>query len=229
MESLDKAGIAVVPVTGRPGGWCDQIARQWPVAGVVGENGAFYFSYDAANRVVRRSYWFSEARRARDRLRLDALAREIRQAVPRAGIASDQRYRESDLAIDWAEDVGPLSEGEINNIVEVAASAGATVRISSIHINIWFGDFSKLEMAKRLGSEVLGLDPDGHPEKFVFVGDSPNDVTMFGFFPNSVGVANVLKFRGRLEAEPTYVTTEEGGDGFLEVANTLLEERSLSS
>ena len=229
MEPLDRADIAVVPVTGRPAGWCDQIARQWPVAGVVGENGAFYFSYDAANRAVRRSYWFSEARRARDRLRLNTLAREIRQAVPRAGIASDQRYRESDLAIDWAEDVGPLSEGEINKIVGVAASAGATVRVSSIHINIWFGNFSKLEMAKRLGSEVLGLDPDAHPEKFVFVGDSPNDVTMFGFFPNSVGVANVLRFQGRLEAEPTYVTTGEGGDGFLEVAHALLEERSFSS
>jgi hydroxymethylpyrimidine pyrophosphatase-like HAD family hydrolase len=83
-------------------------------------------------------------------------------------------------------------------------------------------------MAKRLGSEVLGLDPDTHPEKFVFVGDSPNDVTMFGFFPNSVGVANVLRFQGRLEAEPTYVTIGEGGDGFLEVAHALLEERSFS-
>jgi hydroxymethylpyrimidine pyrophosphatase-like HAD family hydrolase len=188
----------------------------------VGENGAFYFSYDPEGRTVRRCHWFPEARRAADRGLLDALARKITIAVPRAGIASDQRYRESDLAVDWAEDVGPLDQSEIDQIVAIARTAGATVRVSSIHINIWFGEFSKLEMTKRMVSEVLGLDPVSRPEDFVFVGDSPNDVTMFGYFPNSIGVANVLKFRGRLESEPTYVTASEGGDGFLEVARALL-------
>jgi hydroxymethylpyrimidine pyrophosphatase-like HAD family hydrolase len=110
MESLERSGISVVPVTGRPAGWCDQIARQWPVAGVVGENGAFYFSYNPSRRTVRRCHWFPEARRAADRVLLDALARKITDHVPRAGIASDQRYRESDLAVDWAEDVGPLDQ-----------------------------------------------------------------------------------------------------------------------
>src|SRR4051812_7299860 len=43
--SLNDAGIQVVPVTGRPAGWCEMIARQWPVAGVIGENGGFYFRY----------------------------------------------------------------------------------------------------------------------------------------------------------------------------------------
>ena len=40
---LHDAGIAVVPVTGRPAGWCDLIVRQWPVQGVVGENGALSY------------------------------------------------------------------------------------------------------------------------------------------------------------------------------------------
>ena len=101
MDYLERAGISVVPVTGRPAGWCDQIARQWPVAGVVGENGAFYFSYNPSRRTVRRCHWFPEARRAADRVLLDALARKITDHVPRAGIASDQRYREFDLAVDW--------------------------------------------------------------------------------------------------------------------------------
>ena len=48
--ALFRAGIAVVPVTGRPAGWCDHIARMWPVRAVVGENGAFYFRYDRARR-----------------------------------------------------------------------------------------------------------------------------------------------------------------------------------
>ena len=46
MERLQEAGLIVVPITGRPAGWCDLVARLWPVNGVVGENGAFYFHYD---------------------------------------------------------------------------------------------------------------------------------------------------------------------------------------
>src|SRR4029450_10751521 len=50
MEALKNAGFRVIPVTGRPAGWCDHIARFWPVDAVVGENGAFYFRHDPAAR-----------------------------------------------------------------------------------------------------------------------------------------------------------------------------------
>src|SRR5262249_57511345 len=43
LERLQAAGFRVVPITGRPAGWCDHIARMWPVDAVVGENRAFYF------------------------------------------------------------------------------------------------------------------------------------------------------------------------------------------
>ena len=46
MEALQRAGYILVPVTGRCAGWCDHIARMWPVNAIVGENGAFYFRYD---------------------------------------------------------------------------------------------------------------------------------------------------------------------------------------
>ena len=43
---LKNAGLKLISVTGRPAGWCDHIARMWPLDGVVGENGAFYFWLD---------------------------------------------------------------------------------------------------------------------------------------------------------------------------------------
>ena len=46
LAALHKAGLLVVPVTGRPAGWCDHIARFWPVDAVVGENGAFWMWHD---------------------------------------------------------------------------------------------------------------------------------------------------------------------------------------
>jgi HAD superfamily hydrolase (TIGR01484 family) len=225
MERLSRAGIAVVPVTGRPAGWCDMIARQWPVDGVVGENGAFYFRHDEAGRRFLRRFWVPEETRRADRERLWTIARRILEEVPGTGIASDQQYREADIAIDWCEDVAPLSDGEVRRIVEIAEAAGATARVSSIHVNMWFGDFSKLGMARRFVSDMRELDVDADPEAFVFVGDSPNDQTMFAHFPHAVGVANVLRFRDQLTRPPTYVSPSEGGDGFAEVADALLTAR----
>lgn len=225
IEALARAGFAVVPVTGRPAGWCDLIARLWPVAGVVGENGAFYFHYARDERRVIRRYWHGLEERRRGRARLDALAARLLEAVPGAGIASDQAYRETDLAIDWREDVPALSPAEVTRLISLAQAEGATVKLSSIHINIWFGDFDKLRMTQCLLREVLDTDPDAEPGASVFVGDSPNDAPMFGFFPNAIGVANILDFCGRIESEPTYVTEARGGDGFAEVGRALLEAK----
>src|SRR6478752_5919576 len=63
LERLERAGFRVVPVTGRPAGWCDMIARFWPVDAVIGENGAFYFHYDHAARTMTRRFWLSDEER----------------------------------------------------------------------------------------------------------------------------------------------------------------------
>ena len=221
MERLGEAGFAVVPVTGRPAGWCDHIARMWPVAGVVGENGAFYFRYDRGARTMVRRYWKSAA----DRRRLAECEARILAAVPGAAIAADQGYREADLAIDHCEDCPPLSEREIDRIVELFEAAGATAMVSSIHVSGWFGDYDKLAMTRLMFDERFGLDLDAARETIVFVGDSPNDAPMFGYFPHSVGVANVRDFVGRLAHLPAWVSEGRGGHGFVELADALIAAR----
>jgi hydroxymethylpyrimidine pyrophosphatase-like HAD family hydrolase len=62
-------------------------------------------------------------------------------------------------------------------------------------------------------------------DRIVFAGDSPNDAPMFGYFPNSVGVANVLDFAGDLRHKPRYVTKARGAHGFVELAEALLSAR----
>jgi HAD superfamily hydrolase (TIGR01484 family) len=106
LERLQGAGLKVIPVTGRPAGWCDHIARMWPVDAVVGENGAFWMRHDAATRKLRTV--FAGAAPADRQARLDAVAREILAAVPGCALASDQFCRAADLAIDYCEDVAPL-------------------------------------------------------------------------------------------------------------------------
>jgi HAD superfamily hydrolase (TIGR01484 family) len=225
LERLRGAGLKVVPITGRPAGWCDLIARQWPVDAVVGENGAFYFRYDDPARRMTRRYWKNDADRAADRARLAALEATILAAVPGARVAADQAYRAADLAIDFREDVAPLTDAEVERIAALFRAAGATAKISSIHVNGWYGDYDKLAMTRHLFAEVFATDLDAARDRVVFAGDSPNDAPMFGYFPNAVGVANVHDFAGRLDAEPTWVTTARGADGFVELAETILASR----
>jgi hypothetical protein len=226
MEALTEAGIAVVPVTGRPAGWCDHIARMWPVAGVVGENGAFCFRYDRGNRRMIRHFWRSEAQQADDRRRLDDLRARILAEVPGTRIPSDQPYRLADLAIDFAEDTGPLEAAAIDRILALFEAAGARAKVSSIHVNGWFGDYDKLAMSRRFLAEHLGLDPDRDNDRIVYVGDSPNDAPMFQAFRHSVGVANVREFLDRIETPPAWVTDGRGGAGFVELSQALLAARS---
>ena len=227
LERLSRAGLLCVPITGRPAGWCDHIARMWPVDAVVGENGAFYFRYDAEKRRMIRRFFFPDDRREADRRRLERVRERVLAEVPGSAVASDQLYREADLAIDFCEDVPRLPQAAIDRIVGIFQSEGATAKVSSIHVNGWFGDYDKLTMTRILLSECFGVDLDAEKDRYVFVGDSPNDEPMFAYFPNAVGVANVRDFEDRLETPPAYVTDGRAGSGFAELAETLLAASTL--
>jgi hypothetical protein len=222
LARLRAGGLLVVPITGRPAGWCDMIARSWPVDGVVGENGAFYFRYDAAARRMLRAYADRPEDRAGKRRRLDALAARILAEVPGCAISADQAYREADLAIDFCEDVTPLPPAAVARIAEIFREEGATAKISSIHVNGWFGSYDKLSMTRRFMAEQFGTDLGQACADYVFIGDSPNDAPMFGFFPKAVGVANVTTQAAGCEALPAFVTRGSHGAGFAELTDWLL-------
>ncbi len=221
LADLQDAGLKVVPVTGRPAGWVDHIARMWPVDGVVGENGGLWF-WMGEHRLERR-FLQSEQERRRNRERLDAVAATILAEVPGTALASDQPYRELDVAIDFCEDVPPLDDDAIDAIVDRFRAAGATCKVSSIHVNGWFGDFDKLTGFRRLVAERWPGVPE---ERWLYVGDSANDEPMFAAFgERSVGVANVRRFLPRMTAHPAWITDAPGGHGFAELSGRILSAR----
>jgi HAD superfamily hydrolase (TIGR01484 family) len=224
MEQLVENNIQVVPITGRPAGWCDHIARMWPVAGVVGENGAFYFRYDDVHKKMKRRYFASEKQRRENQLKLATLKHDILKKVPGSRVSADQLYREADLAIDFCEDVPLLTREAVDRIVRIFEEAGAQAKISSIHVNGWFGHYDKLTMAKIFFEDIFDLPLSSAKDRVVFIGDSPNDCPMFAYFPHTVGVANILDFKDRLEHEPAWITEEPGGRGFAEMAAILLSQ-----
>jgi HAD superfamily hydrolase (TIGR01484 family) len=227
LEKLSAVGIGIVPVTGRPAGWCDMIARFWPVRAVVGENGAFYFSYDAKNRRMIRAFSDNAETRANNRLRLQNIRDEVLATISGAAVASDQAYRETDLAIDFAEDVPRLCDAQIDQIVDICRSAGAVAKVSSIHVNCWFGEHNKASMTRQLMRDKFGL-PNGSPEAHnvcAFIGDSPNDAEMFAALKKSVGVANLNELIDRCEAIPRWITRQNSGAGFREFAQLVLDAK----
>lgn len=223
--AIKGAGLRAVPVTGRPAGWCDHIARMWPVDGVVGENGACYFWFDEEERKLKKRFLDSDEVRAEKRRKLEAVRDEILSEVPGTRVASDQRYRETDLAIDYCEDVPPLGTDAVDKICRIFEAHGATCKVSSIHVNGWFGSYDKLGMVKRFTSEQLHIDLDCARSDFIYCGDSPNDEPIFGFFPISVAVRNVEKFLKQMKNRPAYITSHEGGEGFAELVRHILRYR----
>ena len=222
LERLQHAGLLVIPVTGRPAGWCDHIARMWPVDAIVGENGAFWFRHDSkAGKLVKR-YVVSDMERQRRAEQLHKIGRKILAEVPGSAIASDQAYREADLAIDFREDVPALPREAVAKIVAIMEAEGLTAKVSSIHVNGWFGDYDKLSTTRRMLKEDFDIDLDHDRESFLFVGDSPNDQPMFAFFPNSVGVANVLQMADLMTDFPNWITPSAGAAGFAELADALI-------
>lgn len=220
-----EAGLVLVPVTGRPAGWCDHFARFWPIDAVVGENGAFtFFMQDGVRqRLDTPMQWTREEAQGR----LADLRRQIRARFPHAVWASDQAYREYDLAIDVYEDVPAWPMSDVETLMKMCADNGAEVKLSSVHVNTWFGDYHKYKgFTHWLNEGAPGTTHDAVPlDAWIYLGDSPNDEPMFERFERSVGVANALPFRDRMAHGPRWVTKGTGGAGFAQVVHRLVDER----
>jgi hypothetical protein len=295
---LHEVGLKVIPVTGRPAGWCDLIAREWPVDGVVGENGALAFWEEAGppeataqkttepttaepttaepttaepttaaqttaeparpkngQRPVLRQEFHPNAIR-NDHPVLLRIKEKALAEVPGLRLAKDQFARMFDIALDFAEEEPILSLEAAEKVRAIAAAEGAMAKISSIHVNVWMGSYDKLSMAeaflcKRFGwnarldrdehgrqnecggrderggdrDEHGGQDERGGLFQVLFAGDSPNDEPMFARFPLACGVANVNRYRAYMKTLPAFVSSKEGGEGFAEIVDAILQKR----
>lgn len=216
---LSSLGVEIIPVTGRPAGWCEMIARFWPVRAIIGENGAFYFQYK--NFKMQRHFLIDESTRKKNQEHLKKIQTEVLKKIPGSAVASDQFSRLFDLAIDFCEDVKPLKKDDVLKIKKIFETHGAHAKISSIHVNGWFGEYDKLAALEIFYKKELKLAEKKFQAQSVFIGDSPNDEPLFGFFQNSVGVANVRDFAEDLKQHPSYVCLKTNAKGFVELAKKI--------
>jgi HAD superfamily hydrolase (TIGR01484 family) len=223
LQRLRDAGLPVIAITGRPMGWSLPFAQSWPVNAIVAENGSVALFREGG--ALRTEYSQDEATRQHNAERLREVAQRVLREVPGATLSQDSAGRVTDIAIDHSE-FAHLSAAQIDEVVAVMRTEGMNATVSSIHINGWFGDHTKLSGARWAVQRLLGRQVDSELAQWVYVGDSTNDQLMFGHFPISVGVANVQQFSAQLHTWPAYITQGERGAGFAEVAQAVLSART---
>ena len=217
LEKFKDNKIKTVVVTGRPAGWCDLIARWWPVDSVIGENGAFSFSL--SNDKITRQLMDSKFSSEYSKKILMKLYDDIKENFGEIHLASDQPFRQWDLAVDISED-NYIPPNKVQEIYQFCKSKGANAAVSNIHLNIWFGNYNKCDMALKILDDWKVKIND-----CVYVGDSPNDSPMFKKFPVSVGVKSVQKYLNVMKQSPSYVTDRDGRQGFEDLAELILSTK----
>jgi len=220
LERLQRRGFWVVIVSGRPAGWADCLMRLWPIDAMIFENGAGILRRDG--KKLKLELLATDRNIDEQRAILQQHFDTLKKEIPGLKLASDQHYRLFDFAIDFNEEPPFLDEKTVDRILErLSADQRLTVKLSSIHVNYWYGKHTKVTACQRLlalDGKARGVDAGA----VVFCGDSPNDEPLFQFFPHSIGVANIHKFLDRLTYRPTYTTKSPSGSGFQEVAAHLL-------
>ncbi|MDD2879460.1 MAG: HAD-IIB family hydrolase [Rhodoferax sp.] len=244
LSDLKAAGLHVIPITGRPIGWCEPFANgntaqhsaPWAVDAIVAENGAVAFTANNLcgiglqplsnkRKQLSKIYLQTDATRALNVTRMQQVAAQVLREVPEARLSQDSHGRETDIAIDHSE-FAHLPPDKIAQVVAIMQAAGMTATVSSIHINGWFGAHNKLEGARWIARELFGRALDAELSQWAYVGDSTNDKVMFAHFQHSIGVANIRRFAAELTHAPRYITAAERGTGFAEVAQAILTARA---
>ncbi len=236
LADLKAAGLAVIPITGRPVGWCAPFANIWPVDAMVAENGGVAFAPENICKIglkplcnkreqLSKIYYSDAASRAINTLKMQQVAQRILQTIPGTALSQDAAGRETDIAVDYSEHVH-LDPDTVAQVVSLMQSEGMQATVSSIHINGWYGSHNKLEAARWMLRTLFGRSLDDELNAWVYVGDSTNDQLMFAHFPHSVGVANIRRFANDLVHWPRFVTEGERGAGFAEVASAILLARA---
>lgn len=223
LARLRAAGLPVIAITGRPVGWSEPFARDWPIDAIVAENGAVALFMEGG--ALRIEYAQDEATRALNAQRLAEAAQRVQREVPGATLARDSAGRVTDIAVDHSE-FAQLGAEHIDAVVAIMREQGMNATVSSIHINGWFGTHDKRSGAQWIVQRLLGRDVEAERDRWVYVGDSTNDQLMFAHYSLSVGVANLMRFAEQLTVWPAWITLSERGRGFAEVADRLLATRA---
>lgn len=222
MHRLAAAGVPLVIATGRPLGWAEVLMKTLPVRAAVAENGAAALLWEGG-RLVASFTEADDAVRARDMAAVRAAVARVKAHLPMLNEVVDYTRRETDVALDIGEAV-TVPEAIVAEARAMLEADGCAAVASTVHLHASRYRADKPAGLRRVLAR-LGLDPEALSTRWIYLGDSPNDAAAFAAIDRSVGVANVARWVGRIDALPRYVAPHEGGRGFVDVVSKLLAER----
>ncbi|MEM9218026.1 MAG: HAD family hydrolase [Cyanobacteria bacterium P01_F01_bin.150] len=241
LESLADAQWPVMIVTGRSAGWVHGVANMMPIVGAIAENGGvFCFSEQSAiHRNTSEVHIIANGSNGANASNISSVSnpanisdisdiplhrqkladtfRQIQNQYPQIEEAADNQFR----LTDWTFDVRGLSQADLDAIAQFCQDQGWSFTYSTVQCHIKPQGQDK---ATAIKSVLAQFFPDYTPDQVVTVGDSPNDVSLFNpaDFQCSVGVANIVKYRDRLQYFPAHITQAYEADGFCELTHALL-------
>lgn len=218
---LNEAGIKTICVTGGSAGWADIYLRQWPIEAVVTESGALGF-YKQNGQYKKWTNPCIDVENYQERK--ENLIEKVFKGVPEARLSSDQFSRIYDIAFDHGSELPVLNNTVVKKIVEICHSEGFSTAISSIHVNAWFGHYDKREGTLAFIKEIYGLEIKDIQKNSIYCGDAPNDQVMFKTFPLSFAPINIYKKEDELVIKPKFVADSEGGLGFAEIVDEIINK-----
>jgi HAD superfamily hydrolase (TIGR01484 family) len=222
LGALRASGLKLIAVTGRPLGFAEIVARTWLVDAAVGENGAGHIA--RSGKGLSFGFWDDAPTRAAQQITLAKIRARVARELSEVRETDDSWARRCDLAFDVNERV-TLPRAVVDRLTSIIESEGAQALVSSVHAHAQLGQHDKASGACRALTELYGFAADEVRQRFLFVGDSGNDAAAFAWFEWTAGVANVARFLDRLPRAPRYTATREYGEGFAEIARTILALR----
>ena len=214
LEELARLQIPVVIVTGRSAGWVSGLAQYLPVWGAIAENGGLLYLKDREHPLPLTPITDPIAHRQKLARVFESLQRDF----PHLRESADNPFR----LTDWTFDVAGLSLQDLQRMEAACQEQGWDFVYSTVQCHI-------KPIAQEKATAVLQVLQDYFPQfdrdRVLTVGDSPNDRTLFdpGYFPHSVGVANIVDYLDILPHPPAYMTQSLEGEGFGELVRYLTD------
>ncbi|MEF3091758.1 HAD family hydrolase [Enterobacter sp. 10-1] len=219
LELLQDAGIKVIPVTAASAGWADQMARMWPVDGVIAENGGLFLTRNADGHSVQRYYWH-EAAFLNNKQRLTDIQEIIQLKLPWTRVSDDQEFRLTSIAFRL-----PDSPVQTQQLVDELRQQGCCYTINNLWLLGWLGQYDKLAMSRKVLQQFYALREQDEQASVYYSGDSLNDAPMFRYYRKSLGMSTVNKVLQEMPALPSWISKYPGGEGFVDGALRILNAR----
>ena len=209
MYEASNKGYRIILLSGGSAGWCEVYLRQWPIFMVIAESGAVMIYKDENDQIC---YQQNPVITKENLLSRDKMLRMIGEER----LSSDQYARLYDIAVDLSK----VNEKELEDIKSMASLMGAKYAQSSIHLNIWFGDYSKSKGLLAF-MNLCGISEETIKKESIYLGDALNDEEMFALIPNSIGMKSVLDKKEQFKTLPKFICDGYGGDGFAQALEEL--------